>query len=106
MAGRIVHPNATEAVATSYSGGYEPFGDNIGVSVAVTDTGTSGTLTVSVEWSPDGVNFGAADSAADAFTTIATVIALSKSFAVKAPYYRLKYVVAVDAVIFTAAVFG
>ncbi len=50
MSGRIVHPNASEAVATSYSGGYEPFGDEIAISVAVTDVGSSGTLAVSVEW--------------------------------------------------------
>jgi len=106
MSGRIVHPNASEAVATSYSGGYEPFSDEIAVSVAVTDVGSSGTLAVSVEWSPDDANYGDADAAADTITTIATTIALSKSFAVKAPFYRLKYVVAVDAVEFTAAVFG
>lgn len=108
MSGRIVHPNAEEVVDTTFSDAYAPLGgDTIGVSIDVTAV-SSGTLNVEVEWSPDGDsdNFGAADSSADTFTEFTTAITLSKQFTVKAPFYRLKYAVAIDAVSFTAAVYG
>jgi len=106
MSGRIVHPNAQEAVAITFSDSYAPLGgDTIGVSIDVTAV-SSGTLNVEVQWSPDGTNFGAADSSADSITEFTTAIVLSKQFTVKAPFYRLKYDVAVDALTFTAAVYG
>jgi len=105
MSGRIVHPNAEESISTIYSDAYAPFGDTIGVSVYVTDVNTTGTLDVSVEWGPDGTNFGAA-ATADTITQFTTAIALSKQFTVKAPFYRLKYEIGTAAVEFTAAVLG
>jgi hypothetical protein len=77
-------------------------GDKLGVSVAVTDI--TGSLDVTVEWSPDGTNFGPADTSADALAQISTSVAASKSFDVKAPYYRLKYTITTGPVTFVSAI--
>ncbi len=71
MSGRIVHANASVAPATTYSGAYAPLGDSIGVSIDVTLA--AGTLDVSVEWSPDGTNFGAADNSADSLAQLSAL---------------------------------
>jgi len=95
MSGRIVHPNALESFlpgpATSYSDVYAPLGYSLGVSVDATVVVATGTLDVEVQWSPE--QFAAAGVG-------------SKQVVVKAPFYRLKYVVATANVTFTAAVFG
>ena len=76
-------------------------GDKLGVSVAVTDI--TGSLDVTVEWSPDGTNFGPADTTPDALAQITTTVAASKSFDVKAPYFRLKYTITTGPVTFVSA---
>jgi len=110
MSGRIVHPNALESFlpgpATSYSDVYAPLGYSLGVSVDATVVVATGTLDVEVQWSPDGTNFGSADGTADSLTQFAAAGVGSKQVVVKAPFYRLKYVVATANVTFTAAVFG
>jgi hypothetical protein len=53
-------------------------------------SGTSPSLTVSLEWSHDGVNFAPADGTADAMTAITAVGGLVKGFTIKAPYFRIK----------------
>jgi hypothetical protein len=101
----IWHPNEAEAATTTSEvkhiiSGPALGGDKLGVSVAVTDI--TGSLDVTVEWSPDGTNFGPADSTPDALVQFTTAVTSSKSFDVKAPYYRLKYTIATGPVTFTA----
>jgi hypothetical protein len=103
----IWHPNSAET-ATVYSivkkviSGPAMGGDKLGVSVAVTAI-TAGSLDVTVEWSPDGTTFGPADTTPDALVQFTTAVAASKSFDVKAPYFRLKYTIVTGPVTFTAA---
>lgn len=59
---------------------------------ATTVTGTSPTLTLSVEWSQDGTTFGAADPA-DAFTAVTAAGTKTKSFVVKGATYRLVWTI-------------
>jgi hypothetical protein len=105
---KVVHPNAEEtATAQSDSqsvlSGPALGGDKIGVSVAVTAI-TAGSLDVTVEWSPDGTNFGPADATPDALASFATAVTASKSFDVKAPYYRLVYTIVTGPCTFTATI--
>lgn len=60
----------------------------VGITVRTTVAGTS--LALVVEWSADGTNWGAADPA-DTFTAITATGVVSKSFAVKAPFYRVTW---------------
>jgi hypothetical protein len=66
---------------------------NVGITVAATAvSGTSPSLTVTVEWSPDGTNFYAADPA-DSFAAITAAGGTVKNVTVKNPWYRLSYAV-------------
>ena len=78
-------------IATGNSGPVKAMSQTIGVSIAVTATaGTGETMDISIEWSPDGVNFAAPDGSTDTMTQfIAGAATASKSFAVIAPYYRV-----------------
>jgi hypothetical protein len=75
-------------------------GDKLGISIDV--TAITGTVDFTVEWSPDGVRFGDADTA-DTLAQIAGVATASKSFDVKAPYFRLVWTIGTGPVTFTAA---
>lgn len=67
--------------------------DTVGVLVRATAvSGTSPSLTVSLQWSYDGTNFVAADPA-DSFTAITAAGGAAKAFTIKAPYFRLNYAV-------------
>lgn len=63
-------------------------GDTIGVAVNATEVTTS--LDLSIEWSPDGVNFGGAETP-DSFTQLTATGVVAKNFSVKGPYYRLAW---------------
>jgi len=76
-------------------------GDMLGVAVAVTDI--NGTLDLRIEWSPDGTNFGDAESTPDAFTQLSATGTVAKSFAVKGPFYRLNWTVGTTDATFTVA---
>ena len=67
----------------------------LGIFLSVTaQSGTTPTLDVSVEWSMDGATFGAGQPA-DSFTQITTATpTITKQFAVKAPFYRVVWVIA------------
>jgi hypothetical protein len=90
-----IHLSAEET-ATGNSGAIAITGrDKLGISVDLSAI-TAGSLDVTVEWSPDGSNFGDADTTPDALTQFlqaggATV--LSKSFDVKAPYFRVVWTI-------------
>ena len=55
-------------------------------------SGTSPTLDVTVEWSHDGTNFAAADTA-DAFTQITAAKKTVKRFDLKGPYHRFVWTI-------------
>ncbi len=73
------------------SGSQVPSGASLAIAVDVTIfSGTTETLDLEVEWSPDGTNFGK-DS--DTFTQITVVGVFVKVFTVKAPIWRLLYTI-------------
>ena len=95
-----VHASAAET-ATGQSPGIQILdSDKLGISVDVTAI-TAGSLDVTVEWSPDGVNFGPADTSADALAQFTATGVASKSFDVKAPYFRCVYTIVTGPATFT-----
>lgn len=89
----VVHPSAART-ATGQTGAIPTnTGDKVSLFLNVTAaTGTTPTLTVSVEWSVDGTNFGPAETP-DAFTQVTAQGAKVKAFDAKAPYYRVVYTI-------------
>lgn len=80
--------------ATGNSGAFAVGGaTQIGVGVVVTAvSGTSPSMTLSIEWSFDGTNFGAGETA----TTFAAITAAKTTHqfvAVRAPYFRLVWTI-------------
>jgi hypothetical protein len=55
-------------------------------------SGTSPSLTASVQWSADGTNFFAANPA-DTFTALTAVGGVAQAFTIKAQYYRIAWTV-------------
>ncbi len=90
-----VHASAAET-ATGNSGGIPANGTSLGLSVDVTaQSGTTPTLDISVEWSPDGTNFAAPDVAADTISQYGAATGVkSKEFTVKAPFFRVVWTIA------------
>lgn len=66
--------------------------DNLNVLVFVTAISGTPSMVLSVEWSTDGTNFAAGDTA-DAFTAITTAVNRCKAFPVKGPFARLVWVI-------------
>jgi len=65
----------------------------LGVTLNVTAvSGVAASLVLSVQWSADGTTFGAADPP-DAFTAVTATGVVVKSFAAKAPFYRLAWAI-------------
>lgn len=66
---------------------------NLAVVVNVTSaSGTTPSLTPSVEWAHDGVTFAAADPP-DVFTALTTTGARVKTFAVRGEFFRIAYTI-------------
>ena len=64
-------------------------GEKVAILANVTAvSGTSPSMTLSVEWSHDGTNFAAVDGTADSFAAITAASAKVKSFEVKGRYLR------------------
>lgn len=85
--------NAQVITATGQSGTLGADGSNLDLAVNVSAvSGTTPSLTVSLQWSMDGVNWDT-PSPADAFTAITAVGNVVERFAVKAPSYRITWVV-------------
>ena len=55
-------------------------------------SGTTPSMTLSVEWSADGTNFVPADTA-DSFTAITTANGLTKRFTTKSAFYRVVWTI-------------
>ena len=82
------------AVALNVNSQVSPGGALLGLLVNVTAaSGTTPTLDLTVEWSSDGTNF-VVGQPADALTQITTAVGAAKQFAIKAPFYRVKWTIA------------
>jgi len=84
-----IHPSAAEG-ANGNSAPIQSPPNAIGIGIDISaQSGTTPTIDFEVEWSPDGVNFGSAETP-DTFTQIgAATPTVAKRFTVKAPWYRL-----------------
>ena len=87
-----VEPSTTQSLALS------TIGDVVIVSVDVTNI--TGTLDVTVEWSPDGTNWAAGGP--DAITQFTATGVGNGRFDAKAPYHRLVYTIGTGPVTFKA----
>lgn len=67
-------------------------------------SGTSPTLALTVDWSPDGVTFCTSEDTTDAFASITGVKNTTKRFTVKATYYRLNWTIGGTTPSFTFAI--
>lgn len=90
---KTLHASAAETT-TGNSGAQTANGTKLGIGISVTATAGTPTLDLTVEWSGDGENFGAADTTPDAFAQLTAVGSTGKVFDVKAPYYRLVWTIA------------
>ena len=95
MRSKIVtlHASAAEADDGNSEGFSTIDAKNLGVAIDVTAvSGTDPTIAFSIEWSPDGVRFGDAETP-DTFASITATKVTAKPIVVKAPYYRLAWVI-------------
>lgn len=56
-------------------------------------SGTSPSMTLSIQWSDDGTNFGNVDGATDAFAAITATGNVVKSMPVRAPYMQFTWTI-------------
>jgi hypothetical protein len=85
--------SAISAEAAGGSGGIG-VGARLNLLVDVTAAaGTTPTLDLSVEWSPDGTTAWASADPADAFPQVTAAAARAKQFILKAPFYRLRWTI-------------
>jgi len=56
-------------------------------------SGTTPTLTLSIQWSVDGTNFGSNDASADSFAQVTAAGSVVKSVPVRAPYMQLTWTI-------------
>lgn len=79
-------------------------GDELSIELDVTAvTGTTPSLTLSIEWSHDGVNWFQADPP-DVFTAVTTAGKRIKEFDVKGAFYRVVWTITGTTPSFTAAI--
>lgn len=103
----LVHPSAAR---TANGNGQAILdsdrGDTLSLLVAVTAaSGTTPTLDLAVEWSHDGSTWAPAETP-DAFTQITATGSKVKTFTVKAPHYRVVWVIGGTTPSFTFSVRG
>jgi len=101
---------ATSAARTTTGTGDAVVTPGAKVSVLVDVTAVSGvgpSMTVSVEWSSDGVNFATADTA-DSMTAITTASKKVKTFDARAEFFRLAWAITgtTPSFTFSASVYG
>jgi hypothetical protein len=56
-------------------------------------SGTTPSMTLTVEWSHDGTNFAALEAAADGFTAVTAAGAKVKTFPVRGPFFRFVWAI-------------
>lgn len=107
MAQKPVFTTVAASAARTTSGnsdGQAAVGTKVAVAAAVTAvSGTTPSMTLTVEWSPDGTNWGLADPT-DAFTAITTAVTRAKTFDVKARFFRVAWAITGTTPSFTFAV--
>lgn len=91
------YPQTLHALASESVSGASPAvqaeATDLSVSVDLTTlTGGTPLLDFEIEWSPDGTNFGSAETA-DTFTQLTAAAVVSKVFTIKAAYHRLVWTV-------------
>lgn len=80
-------------------------GDQLHLLLNVTAvSGTTPSMTLTVEWSHDGVNFAPLEGAADGFTAVTAAGAKFKSIPVRGPFFRLVWAITGTTPSFTFAV--
>lgn len=67
-------------------------------------SGTSPTMTLSIQWSDDGTNFGSNDGSADGFAQVTATGNVVKSIPVRAPYMQLTWTIGGTSPSFTFSV--
>jgi hypothetical protein len=71
--------------------GYSP---NISLQVTVSAvSGTTPSMTLSIQWSNDGVNFGNTDGTPDAFAPITAAATVNKQFTAKGLYMQITWTI-------------
>jgi hypothetical protein len=96
MSNRNFQIHDGERTATSNTGAIRATSETIALAFDVTTIeGTSATLDITVEWSPDGTNFGDA-ATPDAIAQITAEGVYQGIFSVKAAYYRVVYTMGGD----------
>lgn len=95
-----VHP-LQEETANGASDSFTSQGENLGIAVYASAVGTS--LDLEVQWSPDGVNFGSADTSADSFAQLTAAGTAALSVSVKAPFYRIAWTLSGNATFLVTA---
>lgn len=79
--------------ATGNSGAIAVQAGNLGIGLNVTAvSGTTPSMTVTVEWSYDGTNFGVGETT-DSFAAITAAKVTNRLVPVRAPYYRLVWTI-------------
>lgn len=103
----IVHPSAARTTTGNGQAILDSDrGDTLSLLVDVTvATGTTATLDLSVQWSHDGATWAPAETP-DSFTQITGTGAKVKTFSVKAPHYRVAWVIGGTTPSFTFSVRG
>lgn len=97
-------PSAARTTTGSVAATVDDLGDTVSVFVAVTAvSGTTPTLDISIEWSPDGTTWAGADTP-DTFTQITAVKNVVKSFTDKAKFFRVVWTIAGTTPSFTFSV--
>jgi len=85
--------SAPQNVGTVTSPFFSVLENAVNLSIGVSATVTTGTVTVDVQWSFDGTTFFDTETP-DALTTISTTKNVVKTFPIRAPFYRVRSVVA------------
>lgn len=101
----VIEPAAAQT-ASFNTGAIETSSPEILVSALTTASGgTSPTLDLEVEWSPDGTNWASADTP-QTFTQITGDTVASKRFEAQARYYRIAATIGGTTPTFTLTLFG
>jgi hypothetical protein len=98
----VLVPSAARTTSGSAASTVDDTGDTVSIWVNVTAvSGTTPTLDISVQWSPDGTTWADVDTTPDAFAQITTTKAVVKTFPDRAKFYRVSWAVGGTAPSFT-----
>jgi hypothetical protein len=90
----VILPSAARTTSGNAATAVDDTGDTVSILVSVTAaTGTTPTLDISIEWSPDGTIWAQTDTTPDAFAQITTTKNVVKTFPDRAKFYRVVYAI-------------